>query len=79
MKTYSKDPQDYTLEDVYSQEFDDCDWKDLVPSMIVYFHNNDQALDSFKEWWIEKQIENRQADNDAYLAEQAWDYFVDNS
>jgi hypothetical protein len=56
MKVYSNDPQDWTLEDAYSQEFDDFDWQDLVPDMIKYFHNSDYALDSFKEWWVEQSI-----------------------
>ena len=56
MKVYSNDPQDWTLEDAYSQEFDDFDWQDLVPDMIKYFHNSDYALDSFKEWWVEEKI-----------------------
>ena len=56
MKTYSNDPQDYTLEDAYSDEFDDASWKDLFDSMIAYFNFDDQALDSFKSWWIEQKI-----------------------
>lgn len=72
MKTYSNDPQDWTLEDAYSQEFDDCDWKDLVPDMIKYFHNNDYALDSFKEWWIESKIDESGSDEDDHIADMAW-------
>ena len=58
MKTYSNDPQDYTLEDAYSDQFDDCDWQLLVPDMIEYFKFNQYAIDSFKEWWVEQQIKN---------------------
>ena len=67
MKTYSNDPQDWTLEDACFEEFNQLDWQDLVPSMIVYFHNNDYALDSFKEWWVERrinEIENEPTDYD---------------
>jgi hypothetical protein len=67
MKTYSNDPQDWTVEDACIEEFDHLDWKDLVPDMIKYFHNNEYALDSFKEWWVEqriKEIENEPKDYD---------------
>ena len=58
MKVYSNDPQDWTLEDSYSQEFDWADWDDLVPDMIEYFKFDKYAIDSFKEWWVEQQIKN---------------------
>ena len=58
MKVYSNDPQDWTLEDSYSQEFDWADWNDLVPDMIEYFKFDKYAIDSFKEWWVEQQIKN---------------------
>lgn len=58
MKVYSNDPQDWTLEDAYSQEFDWADWNDLVPDMIEYFKFDRYAIDYFKEWWVEQQIKN---------------------
>jgi hypothetical protein len=58
MKVYSNDPQDWTLEDAYSQEFDCAEWNDLVPDMIEYFKFDKYAIDSFKEWWVEQQIKN---------------------
>jgi hypothetical protein len=67
MKTYSNDPQDYTLEDACIEEFNNKDWLELVADMIHYFGNNEYALDSFKEWWVEqriKEIENEPKDYD---------------
>jgi hypothetical protein len=56
MKTYSNDPQDWTLEDAYSQEFDDTKWNDLFEDITNYFTYREYALESFKEWWIEQKI-----------------------
>ena len=75
MKTYSNDPQDWTVEDACAEEFDQLDWKDLVPDMIKYFHNNDYALDSFKEWWVAQRINEVEHEQDDYLADQAWDEY----
>ena len=57
MKTYSNDPQDYTLEDACADEFDNKPWNDLLADIIVYFDSSEHALDSFKEWWVEQRIE----------------------
>lgn len=73
MKTYSNDPQDYTLEDMFSDKFDDIsDWNELVPDMIEYFKWNQQGLELFKEWWIEQEIKNHGSDEDDYIADLAW-------
>lgn len=57
MKIYSNDPQEYTLEDVYSEEFDSTELKDLVEDMIEYFSNDKRALDLFGTWWVGQKIE----------------------
>jgi hypothetical protein len=72
MSTRWDSPEDYTLEDSYAEKFDDKDWKDLVPDMIVYFEMKPHELDSFKEWWVEREVCNHDKDNDDYLADQAW-------
>ena len=56
MKVYSNDPQDWTLEDAYSQEFDWAALTDLFPDIIKYFETREYALDSLKEWWVEEKI-----------------------
>ena len=72
MKVYSNDPQDWTLEDAYSEEFDDTELKDLVADMIEYFNEDKYAIDSFKEWWIEKKIKEDGSDEDDHIADMAW-------
>lgn len=72
MKTYSNDPQDYTLEDYYFDKFNDTSLSDLTDDMIVYFMKDSHALDSFRDWWIEREIRNRDDDADDYLNDQAW-------
>lgn len=72
MKTYSNDPQDYTLEDACSDKFDDMRWSELTESMIEYFKFNPHALDSFKEWWIEQEIKHANDDEDDHIADMAW-------
>lgn len=59
----------------YVDKFNDCDWQLLVPDMIVYFNNNQHALDSFREWWADRELANHDSDHDDYLAEQAWHDF----
>lgn len=72
MKIYSNDPQDYTLEDYYFDKFNDTSLSDMTTDMIFYFMNNKYALDSFREWWIEREIRNCDDDADDYLNDQAW-------
>jgi hypothetical protein len=79
MKTYSNDPQDYTLEDAYSEEFDGMSFQNLLDDMVAYLKEDgqaldsfEQALDSFKEWWIEKKIKEHGSDEDDYIADMAW-------
>lgn len=72
MKIYSNDPQDYTLEDYFFDKFNDTSLSDLTDDMIVYFMNNRHAVNSFREWWIGREIRNRNDDADDYLNDQAW-------
>lgn len=72
MKIYSNDPQDYTLEDMLFEKFNDTQLKDLVADMIEYFNEDKYAIDSFREWWIEREINNHGSDEDDYIADMAW-------
>lgn len=72
MKTYSNDPQDYTLEDELFEKFNDTQLKDLVADMIEYFNEDKYAIDSFREWWIEREIKHANDDEDDYHSDMAW-------
>lgn len=72
MKTYSNDPQDYTLEDMLFEKFNDTQLKDLVADMIEYFNEDKYAIDSFRDWWLEREIKNHGSDEDDHIADMAW-------
>jgi len=72
MKIYSNDPQDWTLEDMLFEKFNDTQLKDLVADMIDYFNEDKYAIDSFREWWIEREINNHGSDEDDHIADMAW-------
>jgi hypothetical protein len=72
MSTRWDSPEDYNIEDMYAEKFDDMDWKDLVKDMIAYFEMKPYELDSFKEWWIHREVCNHDKDHDSYLSDKAW-------
>jgi hypothetical protein len=66
---------DDDLYDSYADKFDTMRWTQMYEDLRTYMENNDQALESFKEWWVERQVKYHSQGNDDYLSDQAWNDF----
>jgi hypothetical protein len=56
MKSYSNDPQDYTLEDYYSDAFDSVGMEARSSDLQDYFNMFPQAFDLYRDWSIARAV-----------------------